>query len=475
MKRILPAFCLFLLVAVKGFSQQFSQYNTGTLYDSFENPSQRSFVPDTSKMYASNFLVPNFGGNFYLKGDAQSTLVNRVFGGKYDNSALTIGAGKYNYANVNASAYSIMFKTFTSLNGDVEIGFFLDTKAEGRGAFTDETIALLNGPASFPANTYDNLFNDHYLYQVYNAVGFSYREKLSKQLAIGFKISALLGIDYNKLDIYESHINFDKVNDAADLSVRGRYYQSQGPGNLDSRSFLPNTRSPGAQISLGSSYRTDEGVTIQANVKDLGFIHWYNASVVNNFNATETIEGLSDPKREESIYNTLHNIELAGRQIRSFTSPTDARFELSVTKSYFLDDNQQFKYSPTLIGSKEILYNGFTGALVNRVQYKNYNASLIGSYDNMNLFNLGLQFMIKSHNGEFYIGSERLFQTVGLAMANSNPSAYGNGSFTGADFFLGFSLKFGPVIEHPMNASSIPNGEKGFFGRLYNRLFKTNW
>ncbi|MGZ3820601.1 MAG: DUF5723 family protein, partial [Mucilaginibacter sp.] len=69
MKKILLIFCLFLF-AVKGFSQQFSQYNSGTLYDSFENPSQRSFVPDTSKMFAFNFLVPNFDANFYLKGDA---------------------------------------------------------------------------------------------------------------------------------------------------------------------------------------------------------------------------------------------------------------------------------------------------------------------------------------------------------------------------------------------------------------------
>jgi hypothetical protein len=38
---------------------------------------------------------------------------------------------------------------------------------------------------------------------------------------------------------------------------------------------------------------------------------------------------------------------------------------------------------------------------------------------------------------------------------------------------MGFSLKFGPVVEHPMNASSIPTGEKGFLGRLWGRWFKT--
>jgi hypothetical protein len=31
------------------------------------------------------------------------------------------------------------------------------------------------------------------------------------------------------------------------------------------------------------------------------------------------------------------------------------------------------------------------------------------------------------------------------------------------------------VIEHPLNSSVMETGERGFLGRLYNRLFKTNW
>jgi hypothetical protein len=37
---------------------------------------------------------------------------------------------------------------------------------------------------------------------------------------------------------------------------------------------------------------------------------------------------------------------------------------------------------------------------------------------------------------------------------------------------MGFSVKFGSVIEHPMNASFIPMEErKGFFARIWSRLF----
>ena len=151
MKKLLLIFC-FLLLTATGFSQQYSLYNTGTLFDSFENPSQRTVTPDTSRQYASNFLIPNFDGNLFLTGNAQSTLLDRAFNSKYDNSALQIGKGALNRANANISAYELMFKMFGSLKGYTEFGFFLETKSEGRGAFTDESIALFNGPSAFANN-----------------------------------------------------------------------------------------------------------------------------------------------------------------------------------------------------------------------------------------------------------------------------------------------------------------------------------
>ena len=148
MKKILLVCCLLLFTA-KLFAQQFSQYNTGTLYDSFENPSQRAFIPDTSKKFAFNFFVPNFNGNFFLSGNGQASLKTRAFTGKFDNTLLTVNKGRLNQAYADGNAYFIMFKIFTSLNGDQEIGFSAQTKAEGKGLFTDETIGLLNGTSGF--------------------------------------------------------------------------------------------------------------------------------------------------------------------------------------------------------------------------------------------------------------------------------------------------------------------------------------
>ena len=124
-----------------------------------------------------------------------------------------------------------------------------------------------------------------------------------------------------------------------------------------------------------------------------------------------------------------------------------------------------------------MFYNGFTGALVNPVQYKNYVLTLTTTYDDLKTFNVGGQFMYKTPNFEFFIGSDALYQTAEFLHDASSKSAgniRSNSSYSGGDIFLGFSVKFGPVIEHPMNASVIPTGEKGFLGRLWGRLFKTN-
>ena len=475
MKKILLIFCL-LFFAVKGFSQQFSQYNTNTLFDSFENPSQKSFTTDSSKKFAFNFFIPNFDANVLLTGNAQATMISRLYGGHFNNAALQIGSGaNMNYINANVSAYALMFKIFTSFNGDQEVGFFAETKAEGRGNFTDESIALFNGHTDFANDVYDNVLNSNYNYQVYDAFGFTYREKIDKHLAIGFKISALLGVNYNKLDVQESHLSFDNANDAETLSLKGNYRVSQGPGHVSTRDLLPTFRSPGASITFGTSYKTDDGIIIQANIKDLGFIHWYNNSGTYAFNTTATTQGVSGPKVQDSTFNLIQKvIKGSNGKLGSFTSPTDSRAELSVTKTYYLDLDKTFKYLPTLIGSKELLYNGAAAALVNRFQYGKYNVSLTASYDNLNLFNFGTQFMIQTPNAEFFIGSDRLINSGKAVLAGGNYGSYSNGSYTGADLFLGFSVKFGPVIEHPMNSSVIPMGEKGFFGRLYNRLFKTN-
>jgi hypothetical protein len=474
MKNFLLAVC-FLFISVETFGQQFSQYNTGTLYDSFENPAQASFVPDTSRKLAFNFFIPNFNSNLYVTGNGQVPLKSRAFSGKYDNTSLSIGNGRFSRANANANVYSLMFKVFTSLDGNQEIGISTQTRAEGRGLFTDETLLVLDGPNNFQNQVpYNNILNDSYTAQSYHQISFNYREKVNKNFALGIKLSALLGIQYQQLQIDESHITFDKANDAADLTLRGRYRISYTPGPLTQHDLLPSLKNPGAAISIGTAIRTRDNFNIQFNVKNVGFIHWYKSSTVSDFGTTLTVPDISTKRREDNLYATTYSIVRSAGKEQSFTTPTNGVMEISANKSYWFDYDRRFKYSPTLIVQKEVFFDGYTAALVNPFQYDNLVGTLTTSYNNYGIFSTGLQFMVKTPNVEFYIGSDRVLQSISLAgAANKNAAQINkNASYTGADVFLGFSLKFGQVIEHPLNSSHIPLGDRpGFITRIWNSIF----
>ncbi|WP_461453185.1 DUF5723 family protein [Mucilaginibacter sp.] len=471
MKKILLVLTL-LLFASKLFAQEYGQYNTGTLFDSFENPSQKSFTPDTSRYYAFNFLVPNFNVNVSVTGDAQQTLKNRYINNYYTNSALQIGAGnKYNYATVNANAYSIMFKVFGSFDGNTELGFFTDTKLDGRGAFTDESIALLNGSENFPLNSYNNVFNSRYNYQLYNEFGITYREQVTKQLAFGFRIASVSGMSTENVKIDQSSITFNKAADTAALRL-------QGTDRKAGFSKLPFSN-PGLDVSIGTTYRTTDAFIIQTNLKNLGFIHWNKEAEEYDFNSETGIYNLSSPDRETYVLDAANDgVTQQGKGIKkSYNTPLDGTFEASISKSFLVSDEfTNVRYAPSLIASKELFYNGFIVAMVNPIQYNNYSVSLVTSYSNQNLFKIGGQFMIKSQNGEFFIGSDALSQSIGLLQTGlkDKSQAMKSGEFLGTDISFGFSIKFGPVIEHPMNASHIPMGEKGFLGRMWDKLFKPN-
>ena len=478
MKKVFFFSFLFFL-SVKVFSQQFSQYNTGTLYDSFENPSQRSFIPDSSRQYAFNFFLPSINANLRFNGDAQTALKTRIFADAYDASAIPVGAGRYNYLQANTSAYLFMFKMFTNLEGSRELGFFVKTTAEARGKFSNESLAIFNGFNKFPNNSYTDIFNNRFYYQAYHQIGMTFREQVTPKLAIGVKMGFLSGIDYQKFSFSQSRIDFDRPNNLALLSLSGIAYRAGGDGrnNIIQKTGF-DFRNPGVAISIGTSYKTDDAYKLQFNIKDLGFIHWNNSqSQVSYFdNSSAPIPITANTAKEKSVSDAVgYIISSQGQATRGFYFPVNGIVEASVNKDYWLNYNQTLKFSPTVIVAKEIFYPGFTGALVAPIQYDKYVFTLTPSYNDLKLLSIGGQFMIKTPDTDFYIGSDALYQTINftkelIQSGNYTPSKPGR--FTGANFFIGLTLKFGNMIEHPMNASYIPMGEKGFFGRLYERIFK---
>ena len=456
------------------FAQQFSQYNTGTLYDAFENPAQKVFILDSSRTVAFNLFVPAFNSNFYLTGDAQAQLKSRAFLNRYDSIPLPVGQNRLNRVNANFNSYAFMLKVYNNPKGNQELGFFIQSRAEGKGLFSDESVQIIPDYTQFTQNSYTNVFNTKFYYQVYHQLGFSYRGDITRQFALGFKLSALLGVVYNKVDIDNSYINFDKPNDRAFLSLAGRYHASFEPGKFTKQDLIPSFKNPGAAISVGASYRTNDGYFMQWNVKDLGFIHWNKLSKVGHFDNTGVIEGLSTPEREDNVASAAATLVQNNSGSRGFTTPVNGKAEFSVARQYWLNYDRSIKYTPTLILSKELFYTTFTGALVNHVQYRNLVATVTTSYDDLKLFNFGAQLMIKSPNAEFYIGSERLLQTgrmLSAATSVTSPQITAANRFSGADFFMGFSIKMGRVVERPENASTMPMSErKTFIQRLKERI-----
>ena len=474
MKKTILIGCL-LLLTVKLFGQQYSQYNTGTLYDSFENPSQRSFIPDSSRSVASNFFLPNFGANVIITGNAQDAALDRFFSGYYNTSALQVGKGKYSSLRSTSNNYWLMLKLFTSLNGNREIGFSLSSRTESRGYVTDESVALFNGYANFDKLAYSNVFNNNFSYQAYHQLSFSYREQINKKLALGVKLSVLTGLAYGKVDITQSGVVFDPANDAATISMRGRVQMT------DTIKWF-NFRNPGLAISIGAGHTNSEGYHFQYNLKDLGVIRWADKAKTANFKNDGTlIEGISSAQREDNIINGIQSITSGTITERGyFYTKTNALAEVSVNKSYWLGYSKRFKLSPTLIASKAMWYDDATVAAVVPFSYNNYSITGTTSYNTLGLFNYGAQFMYKTPNAEFYIGTEHLYQTSRAVAEATRSNLVGEQvkrsyhNYSGVDIFLGVSFKFGNLIEHPMNASFIPDGEddKGFLGRIWNKIFK---
>ncbi len=477
MKKVLLVSCL-LILTIKAFSQRFAQYNTGTLYDAFENPSQRSFIPDSSRQFASNFFVPNLSGNAFFSGEGQSAVKSRIFSGFYNITGVSTGNNRYNYLNANAGNYILMLKIYTNPTGNRELGFFWKTNFEARGIITNETLALFGGTNNFNTTTYNNAFNDRYFSQAYHQLGVSFREQVTPKVALGVKVSLLSGINYQKYSIFNSQLYFDVPNSLATLTLSGVNYKG-GLGNNGStiEQIGLGFTNPGAAVSIGASYKNDKGYNFQFNLKDLGFIHWAgNTSKISTFNGdTAQIEVSQNYASENTVSNKLNGITSASQITGNFTTAINGVAEVSVNRNYWFDYNRLIKFSPTVVISKQLFYNGLTGALVAPVQYDKYTVSLTSFYNDLKIFGLGGQFMIKTPNTEFFIGSDAIYQSAHFlqdAIQGSNYVATIPGRYSGASFYIGFSLKFGNLIESPMNASYVPNGEKGFLGKLYDKIFK---
>jgi hypothetical protein len=463
MKKILFSVLLLSLGMGPAWAQRFSMYNTGTLYDSFENPSQAAFIPDSTKNFALSF-IGNASIYTYLTGNAQTPIKSRIFLDRENNNAFTAGQNQFNNAFVQSNVYLAMLKMYASSSGRIELGASYQIKTNARGYASDEAVDLINGGNNYTQLVGRNdIFNGHAFYQGFHQLSLTYREKVTRNFMLGIKLSTLLGIDYNKMEIDRSSVTASGTR--AIPLVQGTYQATYVDGRYPKRDLLPSLSNPGLAIGIGATYITSGGIILQGNVKDLGFIRWSRRAATyrfDAFNITPTNGNGQDIFRETITQNA---------QYGAFTKPIVGRAEFAAAKKFVFGS---VMYQPTAVVSKQLYGQGTAWALVNQVGFGKFSASLSGIINENKKFDTGLQLMYKKPNFEVFVGSEQLGNSLNVYSAyNDNSNAINSTrSHSGASIYFGFSFKIGKLIERWRNESYYPDGsEQGPLGKRWNDLF----
>lgn len=459
-------FLIFIIFSVlKTSAQNFSLNHTGTLYDSFENPVEQSFQKNLSRKYAINILPSLFVfGNF--GGEAQTAFKKYAF-------TRVFGASNFsNYTNNNnlvydAGLYLFSFKIFKTTNYNREIGISLKLKDEGNLNISNGTFSLLDDFSNFKQSNYSNILNSKGSNQSYWQLALNYRENYDERWGFGAKISLLNGSLYNNLAINSSKLTIES-DKSYTANLQGQYKSSFGTDSFTFSKFLPNLKNFGAAISAGASYTAKNGVYLSLNIRDLGFIHWSKESSVYNFDDKVTVNGANRLGANYRFFSGFEKIINVSKSNENFYSSIDTKITFTASKDFDF-------YQSTFVLNKSTFNKAGQIALVNNFKKNAFNVSINPVYDLISKWNLGSQFMIKSPNAEFYVGSDQVFPSYyfskGFIKKDEN---IGNGN-PRLSFFIGLNMKFGRKMQDIGNADEIPglnDKETGFVSRLSSRELK---
>ncbi|KIO75479.1 hypothetical protein TH53_20160 [Pedobacter lusitanus] len=454
---------LFLILSTQIKAQQYGLFNTKTLFDAFENPAQKAFVLDSSRKYASNFLLPYFGLNAANKGDANYSLRSYINDRVYRTSGIPIGDNARNQAYQSSNIYLFSFRIFKSYKDHQELGFSWQMRSDAFADYTNETLVAFDDFRRFNQNQ-DSPFNGNGYGQSYHQFSMNYRENIDKRLAFGVKLSLLSGITYNKIDITQSDIQFNNAAQQLTVGFQGTYKSNfLRAKELDANTLIPNFKNPGLSVGFGTTYTSKTGYFLMGSIKDLGFIRWNKSShsivvpdgevIVNNLSPGKTLE----KQFEDEFINR--------DQQKSFYSATNAKADFLISKRF------EF-YTPNFIVSKNLWNKGGDIALVNNFAYNEFSVSLSPIYNLNGFMMLGTQAKYQTPNFEFFLGSDNVLKSAAYHQQPTTPDQ----RYAGASVYMGVGIKFGYTVEHPQNSSYMPGvgdeiDKKGFFAKLFG-IFK---
>lgn len=446
---------------------QYALYNTGTLFDSFENPAQKAFKADTSRKYAFNFFFPHLSTNFGSDGPADPAIKNLIINGTLKGSNLEIGPNHNTDVAVTLNNYLFAFKVFKSIRRHRELGFSWQVRSDSQLRLTNEFLALFNNYTKFEQQVfYTNPFNSKLNSTSFHQFSITYRKNLDKKTGVGIKASYLSGMVNLRFKIDTSGFERNNNTNKADLYLRGFLRSNVPYKEFNQQDFMPGIKNPGLAITFGANHRSRSGWFFLGNVKDLGFIKWNKESY--KYTLDNTIKFASTDLSKQRGRKIDSAIRSSYKQ-SGYITAINTRAEAYVSRQFL------GLYTPALLLSKNIFYDGADIALTNNLKYKKLNLNISTSYSTLSGTQIGAMGMVKSDNAEFYIGSENLLKTYYTAKGiATKDTEIGDGS-AGASFYMGLAVKFGRIVEHNSNTTYIPGvGEPAERGGFLRRIFRRN-
>lgn len=464
---------LLTLLAIASFgianAQQYALFGTKTMFDAFENPSQKSFTLDSSRRFSSNFFLPYFGTNAINMGSSRLAIRKLTQTGVFDTRSLPIGTGEVNHFFENSNIYVAAFRLFKSYKYQKEMGFSWQIRSDAHINYTNETLAIFDSFERFtPDKQYTGIFDTKGYEQSYHQFSFTYRENWNKRLAFGLKASVLSGILYNKLDVSDSYLYIDPESDALLIGLKGTYSANFSDFNeVDKKNFFPNFKNPGLSLGFGANYTTKKGLFLMANVKDLGFIWWRSNTQRTAINQSKIIENIEN--NQSNTNQEIKDLFLLSEQPKKFLAPTNAKLDVYLSKRYGF-------YKPALAVSKNLFYKGGDIAFVNTFIVNDLSGSITPLYNLNGVFMVGLQGKYQTPNFEVFMGTDNFVATGYQAYGLIKKDAYVGSGPNGASFYMGVGIKFGNVVNHPQFADVIPgindkSDSDSFFKSLFS-IFK---
>lgn len=458
---------LFLLIVfcIQANAQQYALFNTKTLFDSFENPAQKSFVLDSSRQYASNFLLPYLDLSSLNRGSSDEAIRNLINTGYHTHTA-SLNPPQIIRENINI--YLLSFRMFKYRKYHSEMGFSWQIKSESETSYNEQiSQGLFKTVDRYASIPLINVFNNHGKMQAYHQISFNYRENYRKNWALGAKVSLLSGIGYTEFQADRLTATINPTSAVMQLEMNGKYKLNYPEEGFSLSNSLP-FKNLGAALSLGTTYTTRSGIFMMANLKDLGFIRWGKKSYAGTLQINEAIANIGGDEADKNLEEAM--ISLAKRnQPQAFISTINTKADFLISKTFG-------PYTPSLIISKNVFNPYGEAALINTLKSGIFSFSAVPGYTLDKNFKLGLQGMLQTPNFEMFLGTNDLIQSY---YAGKDIANYQAGQATGynrASVYLGMAFKIGYVVEHPQNMSWMPGvgkekERKSLFGGIFN-LFK---